>query len=48
MKEIINAQVINILNIVPLAENLARKKFIPAFLLGLLDSRKRGGPSRTI
>lgn len=40
MKEIINAQVINILNIVPLAENLARKKFISAFLLGLIDSRK--------
>jgi hypothetical protein len=40
MKEIINAQVINILNIVPLAENLARKKFISAFLLGLIDSRE--------
>jgi hypothetical protein len=40
MKETIKAQVINILNIVPLAANLARKKFIAAFLLGLIDSRK--------
>ena len=40
MKEFISSQVINILNIVPLAENLARKKFIAAFLLGLIDSRK--------
>ena len=40
MKEIINAKVIEIFNIVPLATNLARKKFISAFLLGLIDSRK--------
>lgn len=40
MKGIIKAQVINILNIVPLAMNVARKKFISSFLLGLLDSRK--------
>lgn len=40
MKKIIKAQVINFLNIVPLAENLARKKFISEFILGLIDSRK--------
>lgn len=40
MREIINAQVINFLNIVPLAENLARKKFISEFILGLIDSKK--------
>lgn len=40
MKSIIKDKVIEILNKVPLARNLARKKFIGNFLLGLIDSRK--------
>lgn len=40
MKKIIRDEVTNLLQQIPLAKNLARKKFIAAFLLGLLDSRK--------
>ena len=40
MKTIISEQVIKILDKVPLAKNLARKKFISSFVLGLIESRK--------
>jgi hypothetical protein len=40
MKKIIRDKVIELLDRIPLAKNLARKKFISSFLLGLLDSRK--------
>ena len=40
MKRIINDQVTNLLYKIPLAKNLARKKFISSFLLGIIDSRK--------
>ena len=40
MKNIIKDKVIKILDKVPLAKNLARKKFISNFLLGLINSRK--------
>ena len=40
MKKIIKDEVINLLGKIPLAKNLARKKFISAFLLALLDSKK--------
>jgi len=48
MKEIIKAQVIEIFSKVPLIDNLARKKFFTSFLLGLIDSRKRGRPCGAI
>lgn len=48
MKKIIRDEVIKLLQKTPLATNLARKKFISSFLLGIIDSEKRGGPSRTI
>lgn len=40
MKRIIKDKVIELLGKIPLAKNLARKKFISSFLLGLIDSRK--------
>jgi len=40
MKEIIKAQVIEILSKVSLIDNLARKKFFTSILLGIIDSRK--------
>lgn len=40
MKKIINDEVTKLLYKIPLAENLARKKFISSFLLGIIDSRK--------
>ena len=40
MKKIIRDEVIKLLNKIPLAQNLARKKFISSFLLGIIDSRK--------
>ena len=40
MKEIIRDEVIKLLDKIPLAKNLARKKFISSFILGLIDSRK--------
>lgn len=40
MKKIIRDEVIKLLHKIPLAKNLARKKFISSFLLGLIDSRK--------
>ncbi len=40
MKQIIKDEIIKLLGKIPLATNLARKKFISSFLLGLLDSRK--------
>jgi hypothetical protein len=40
MQNIIKDKVIKILDKVPLAKNLARKKFISNFLLGLINSRK--------
>lgn len=40
MKKSIKDEVINLLDTIPLAKNLARKKFISSFLLGLLDSKK--------
>lgn len=40
MKKIISNEVTKLLYKIPLAKNLARKKFISSFLLGLIDSRK--------
>lgn len=40
MKKIIKNEVINLLAKIPLAKNLARKKFISSFLLALVDSKK--------
>jgi Transposase DDE domain len=40
MKRIIKDKVIELLSKIPLAKNLARKKFISSFILGLIDSRK--------
>lgn len=40
MNKIINDEVTELLNKIPLAENLARKKFISSFLLGIINSRK--------
>lgn len=40
MKQIIRDKVTELLDKIPLAKNLARKKFISAFLLGLIDSKK--------
>jgi hypothetical protein len=40
MKRIIRDEVIKLLDKIPLATNLARKKFISSFLLGVIDSRK--------
>ncbi|MFN7100782.1 MAG: IS4 family transposase [Flavobacterium sp.] len=40
MKQIIRDEVIKLLDKIPLAKNLARKKFISSFILGLIDSRK--------
>ena len=40
MKKIITSEVTKLLDIIPLSKNLARKKFISSFLLGLIDSRK--------
>jgi hypothetical protein len=40
MKNIIKDKVIELLDEVPLVSNLARKKFVASFLLGLIDSRK--------
>ncbi len=40
MKKIIKDKVIKLLGKIPLAKNLARKKFISSFLLGLIDSKK--------
>jgi len=40
MKQIIRDEVIKLLDKIPLAKNLARKKFISSFVLGLIDSRK--------
>jgi hypothetical protein len=40
MKKIIKSEITKILDKVPLAKNLARKKFISDFTLGLIESRK--------
>lgn len=40
MKQIIKDEIIKLLGKIRLAKNLARKKFISSFLLGLIDSRK--------
>ncbi|MFN4145319.1 MAG: IS4 family transposase [Runella sp.] len=40
MKSIIRNKFIELLDKIPLAKNLARKKFISSFILGLIDSRK--------
>lgn len=40
MKQIIKDEIIKLLGKIPLATNLARKKFISSFILGLIDSRK--------
>ena len=40
MKQIIKDEIIKLLGIVPLAKNLARKKFISSLILGLIDSKK--------
>lgn len=40
MKKIIRDEVIKLLQKIPLATNLARKKFISSFLLGIIDSEK--------
>ncbi|MDJ1496692.1 hypothetical protein QNI19_27410 [Cytophagaceae bacterium DM2B3-1] len=40
MKTIIGEQVIEILDTVPLAKNLAREIFISSFVLGWIESRK--------
>ena len=40
MKQIIKDEIIKLLGKIPLAKNLARKKFISSFILGLLDSKK--------
>jgi hypothetical protein len=40
MKRIIKDKVTELLDTIPLAKNLARKKFIASFVLGLVDSRK--------
>lgn len=40
MNKIISDQITKLLYKIPLAENLARKKFISSFLLGIIDSRK--------
>ena len=40
MKKIISDQVTKLFHKVPLAKNLARKKFISSFLLGLLESQR--------
>lgn len=40
MKRIISDEVTKLLYKIPLAKNLARKKFISSFLMGILDSRK--------
>lgn len=40
MKRIISDEVTKLLHKIPLAQNLARKKFISSFLMGILDSRK--------
>jgi Transposase DDE domain len=40
MKKIIRDEVIKLLQKIPLATNLARKKFISSFLMGLIDSEK--------
>ena len=40
MKRIIKDKVIELLDKIPLAKNLARKKFISSFILGLIDSKK--------
>ena len=40
MKKIIRDEITKLLYKIPLAENLARKKFISSFLLGIIDSRK--------
>jgi hypothetical protein len=40
MRKIISDEVTRLLHKIPLAQNLARKKFISSFLLGILDSRK--------
>lgn len=40
MKKIIRDEIIKILDKIPLAKNLARRKFISSFILGIIDSRK--------
>jgi len=40
MKKIISDEITKVLYKILLAENLARKKFISSFLLGIIDSRK--------
>jgi Transposase DDE domain len=40
MKRIIRDEIIKLFAKIPLANNLARKKFISSFLLGIIDSRK--------
>ena len=40
MKRIIKDKVTEMLHKFPLAKNLARKKFISNFLLGMIDSKK--------
>lgn len=40
MKKIIRDEIIKLFAKIPLATNLARKKFISSFLLGIIDSRK--------
>lgn len=40
MKKTIRDEVTRLLHKIPLAKNLARKKFISSFLLGLIDSKK--------
>ena len=40
MNQIIKDQITKLLGKIPLAKNLARKKFISSFILGLIDSRK--------
>ncbi|MBB6005761.1 transposase, partial [Arcicella rosea] len=40
MRKIIKDEIIKLLGKIPLATNLARKKFISSFLLGLIDSKR--------
>ncbi len=48
MNQRLSDEITSVVSKAQIVKNLARKKFLGAFVLGLIKSRKRGGPCHTI